>query len=207
MSCLKNIQREIPEEVNCSLAGSFRNEACKYEETSCYSKNEKHCITQGIESVVERSCILYVDIDYYFNIQVPGCVKINENNITKTTCFCNTNQCNRNCTAVNCKTEHVSTAYTENPTASSKAPIHVEHCQADCKSGEQELETTKIHDEKTTMTPTTQKITIETEKNEITKEVYPYRTAITKSGCDIPIFHLGITLQVGLVGILISILV
>ena len=205
MNCLKNSQWGTPEKVNCYFIenGSFGNEVCKYEETSCYSRNEKHCISQGIQSVVERSCVMYKHI----SIQVPGCVKINKDNITKTTCFCNTNQCNRNCTAVNCKTEHVSTANTENPTASSKAPIHVEHCQADCKSGEQELETTKIHDEKTTMTPTTQKITIETEKNEITKEVYPYRTAITKSECDIPIFHLGITLQVGLVGILISILV
>ena len=124
--CLRTRQWDTP--VTCTLPGKYKNEACKYEETSCYSRNEKNCISQGIKSGVERSCSMYFDKDEYLNIQVPGCVKINENDITKTTCFCNTNQCNRNCTAVNCKTEHVSTAYTENPTASSKAPIHVENC-------------------------------------------------------------------------------
>ena len=114
---------------------------------------------------VEQLCkgSYFIDQEYGVNVPRPGCVKyIYELNATTTTCFCNTNMCNKKCVAKNCRIQAKRTMPSKNIKDSSiipTYPIRVEHCRVDCNVDDETTETTmrteKTNSEKTFTTSST----------------------------------------------------
>ena len=185
LTCLLNNEYVLLEENNCTEHDDF--EFCRYEEESCLVEPKAFCIGKGLKEsdVISRGCANKDQDDV--NAQMPGCIKITKLNIsTITTCYCGTDNCNRNCKAKNCKT--INTTVTDNVGShkTSNIPIHFEQCEANCTAEEEKLETTaKKEDKSTTLTRSTKHYK-ETKQNVITKTTFNDEIVTSKSAVDGP---------------------
>ena len=174
---------------NCTFYDNFR--FCRYEEESCLSENEAHCSANGMKRFVTISRDCANGRPHNVNAEVPGCIRITKSNIsTVTTCYCNTDNCNRNCKAENCKTINQTTIDNAGPLTTSNIPMQIQRCDANCSSDEEKLETTTELEDKSTTTLTSTSTYTETKQNEVAETHLNDRIVTSKSSVDSPFIRL-----------------
>ena len=189
LTCLLNNERVAQKKSNCTFSDDF--EFCRYEEESCLSENEAYCSANGMKNFVTVSRDCANDRQDHVNAEVPGCTKITKLNIsTVTTCYCDSDNCNRNCKAENCKTINQTTIDNAGSLTTSNLPTQFQQCDANCSSDEEKLETTtELEDTSTTTLGSTSTYT-ETKQNVITDPHLNDGIVTSKSSVDSPFIRL-----------------